>query len=132
MKNILLTLTFLLVIPVIGFAQTDVSQPACGLPFDSYNQKTTWNEERAHLYNFAYYLKQEPEFIGYIYIFTQKDEPLKNTKTRSNRIIKYLTKDIGSGLEVEKSRIVFIYKTDGDISEIILQLISKGSKPPEF
>ncbi|CAN5433295.1 hypothetical protein BH20ACI1_BH20ACI1_30420 [soil metagenome] len=100
--------------------------------FDTYQSDISWNDERAHLDNFAIYLKKESELIGYIYIFSKENESVRKSKSRTNRIVKYLTKNIGSSLEIEKSRIVFIYKKNTDRSETILQPVLKGFKPPEL
>lgn len=133
MKNIVFTIVFLLSVSVMSFSKSDLSKSILvdGL-FDTYQSDISWNEERAHLDNFAIYLKKEPELIGYIYIFTKENESVRKSKSRTNRIVKYLTKNIGSNFKVEKSRIVFIYKKNSDTSEIILQPVLKGFKPPEL
>ncbi len=129
-------LTFILTLLITpAFAsfnlKSDLFKSIDGL-FDTYQSNVSWNEERAHLDNFAIYLKKEPELIGYIYVLSKENESVQKIKTRKNRIVKYLTGNIGSKLEVEESRVVFIYKENTDKSETILQPVLKGYKPPEL
>ena len=132
MKNIIITTLFLLLFSVMSFAQSDVSEPRCGLPFSSYSFKISWNDERAQLDNFAYYLKKEPKLIGYIFVLTNENEISGQARQRANKIIKYLSKNIETNLRVEKNQLVINFSKTLNESEIILQPTAKGSKPPKF
>lgn len=132
MKNILFTLAFLLIFPVLSFAQSDVSEPACGMPFGSYDYKTSWNDERAQLFNFAFYLKNDSELVGYIFVLKNENETIGKARLHVSKITKYLTKDIDTNFRIEKSHLVIIFKSTLNESEVILQPAMKGFPAPDF
>ncbi len=68
MKIIIITIVFLLLIPVVGLRSVSAESP-----FDQYRSNIKWNEEQAHLDNFAIFLVRNPEYIGYIYLLTEND-----------------------------------------------------------
>lgn len=132
MKNTLFILAFLLIFSALSFAQSDDSARRCGLPFASYNYKISWNDERAQLSNFAYYLKNDSALIGYIFIFTKETASTARARFHAIQITKYLTKDIDPDFRIEKSRLVIIYKQTLDEPNIILQPVAKGFPAPDF
>lgn len=134
MKNTLIAIGFLLLFSVTSFAQSDDSEVRCGLPFDTYSYSISLNDEKAHLVNFAYYLKQNPEWIGYIFIMTNENETknIEEARRHAGRIIKYLTRRIETDLKIEKSRLVIVYRPTLNESGIILQPVTKGFPVPNF
>lgn len=132
MKNTTITTIFLLLLSTVSFAQTDGDVPKCGLPFASYDFQTSLNDEKAILYNLAIELKMQPELIGYIFVFTNKDESVNESKRRGNRIIKFLTKTVEKDYRVEKIRLVIAYRQTLDDSQIILRPVTKGFPAPNF
>ena len=132
MKNTLIAIVFLLLFSVVSFAQSDDSEVRCGLPFSSYSFKISWNDERAVLYDFAYHLKEDPELIGYIFIMTNENENIGNPRRHTDKITKFLTKNIETDLRIEKSRLVIVYRPTLNESGIILQPVTKGFPVPNF
>jgi hypothetical protein len=127
MKIIVLTIVFLVLTPLLGLKSV-----AADSVFDRYKSNISWNEETAHLDNFASFLGQNPEYIGYIFVFTNEAESTKKSQSRANRALKYLTKNLPIKYRIQKSRIVVIYKTKSEKSEVILQPIHKNLPQPDF
>ncbi len=78
MKNIIIVSVFLLFISVVGFPKSNLLELiVIDQVFDSYRSKIPWKEERAHLDNFAIFLKKNPNCIGYVFVFTKENESPK-------------------------------------------------------
>lgn len=57
--------------------------------FDSYGN-LTWNDEKAHLDNFAIALQHDPNLIGYIIVYAGRRACLGEAKDRALRAKKYM------------------------------------------
>lgn len=64
--------------------------------FDTYRNDISWNAQKAHLDNFAFYLKNNPEMTGYIAVFKTKNESLKSSKSQTYKTVRYITQKIDS------------------------------------
>ena len=95
--------------------------------FDSYRNNISWKKEIAHLDNFAIALKQNPEMLGYIAFYTDKNTSLKKVRTRINRAKRFLIKQ-----GITEKRLVFIYAGNFDESITILQPLDKSVPPPKY
>ncbi len=129
MKNVIITILLLALFSVISIRTVKADEL-----FDTYYpNKTSWViEKNLHLFNFALALKRDPKLIGYIYVFTTKNESQSKVNFRSGRAVRYLTETSPISLRIEKSRIVVIYKKEADESKIILQPTPKGIPPIDF
>ncbi len=129
MKHIIITILFITIISLINIRTVKADSL-----FDTYYpNKISWLIEReAHLFNFAIALKDDPQLIGYIYVFTTKNESQSKVRLRTNRAVRYLTKTSPLRVRIEKSRIVVLYIKQADESKIILQPTPKGMPPIDF
>ena len=64
-------------------------RPECGLPPDQHG-KISVNDEKAHLSNDAFFLKQNPNFVMSIILFLELRETRDAALRRRNRIQQYL------------------------------------------
>jgi len=76
MKNYLMKIFLLFVLSVV-FQNYNPSKSFASHYFDSYQSDAPWQEQKAHLDNFAFYLKKNPEMIGYIAFFTKENQSVK-------------------------------------------------------
>lgn len=95
--------------------------------FDSYGA-ISWNEEKLHLDNFAYHLKQNPDQIGYLLYYVGKGNAKTRVTQRCMQARRFLTKV----RKIEAARIVIIYAGRSDETKFVLQPISKDLPPPRF
>lgn len=96
--------------------------------FDTYNGKISWEEERMRLDNFSIYLKQNPEYIGYIAFFVGDKDKNKTVKKRIDRAKRYLIEF----RKIPQNQVVTIYAGKDKETKIILQPVSKNNPPPKF
>lgn len=96
--------------------------PAPDEPFDSYGD-ISWEEEKAHLDNFAIALQHDPNLIGYIIVYAGQRACVCEAEDRARRAKKYLVKTRG----VQENRVRWI---DGGYREkltVILQPVPLGA-----
>lgn len=96
--------------------------PARDEPFDSYGD-ISWEEEKAHLDNFAIALQHDPNLIGYIIVYAGQRACRGEAEDRARRAKKYLVKTRG----IQESRVKWI---DGGYREkltVILQPVPPGA-----
>jgi hypothetical protein len=108
----------ILLFDIIGFAGTDrpFLTPAVDQWFDSYGD-LSWEDERAHLDNFAVALQHDAHAIGYIIVYAGRVACVRDARDRALRAKKYLVTTHG----IEANRIKWI---DGGYREkltVILQ-----------
>lgn len=96
--------------------------------FRVYYGKLSWEDEKAHLNNYAFRLLNSPEMIGYMGFFVGKKETYKNVQSRMNRAKNYLQ----SRFKIPKSRIVIIYAGRDEETKVILHLVPKDKPRPTF
>jgi len=90
--------------------------------FDSYGN-ISWEDEKAHLDNFAIALQQDPNLIGYIIVYAGRRACVGEAKDRALRAKKYVVETRG----IQESRIKWI---DGGYREeliVILQPAPRGA-----
>jgi len=90
--------------------------------FDSYGE-LSWEQEKAHLDNFAIALQQDPNLIGNIIVYAGRRSCANEARDRARRARKYLTETLG----IQASRIKWL---DGGYREeltIILQPVPAGA-----
>jgi hypothetical protein len=90
--------------------------------FDSYGD-LSWDDEKAHLDNFAIALQHDPSLIGYIIVYAGRSACVGEAKDRALRAKKYLIQTRG----IQESRVKWI---DGGYREgltVILQPIPRGA-----
>ena len=90
--------------------------------FDSYGD-LSWDDERAHLDNFAIVLQQDPNLIGNIIVYAGRRSCANEAKNRALRAKKYVTETRG----IQASRIKWL---DGGYREeltVILQPVPSGA-----
>lgn len=100
--------------PFVAKAQFD--------PFDSYGA-ISWEDEKAHLDNFAIALQHDSDSIGYIIVYAGRRACVGESKDRALRAKKYLVETRG----IQASRIKWI---DGGYREeltVILQPAPRGA-----
>jgi len=95
--------------------------------FDSYG-KIPWEDERAHLHNFARFLQHDPEMMGYIGYNWRNNAEFKEMKRRAIRAQRFLVKE----LKIDKSRIIIIKGGPRDEPRTVLQPSKKGLPPLDF
>jgi len=91
-------------------------------PFDSYSD-LSWEDEKAHLDNFAIALQQDPNLIGYILVYAGRCACANEAKDRALRAKKYMVETRG----IHESRVKWI---DGGYREgltVILQPVPSGA-----
>jgi hypothetical protein len=101
--------------PFVANAQFD--------PFDSYGGAISWEDEKAHLDNFAIALQHDRDSIGYIIVYAGRRACVGEAKDRALRAKKYVVEARG----IQASRIKWI---DGGYREeltTILQPAPRGA-----
>ena len=91
-------------------------------PFDSYGA-ISWEDEKAHLDNFAIALQHDPDSVGYIIVYAGRRACVGEAKDRALRAKKYVMETRG----IQESRIKWI---DGGYREgmtVILQPAPRGA-----
>ena len=91
-------------------------------PYDSYGA-IPWADEKAHLDNFAFTLRRDPDTIGYITVYAGRRACVGEAKDRALRAKKYVVESRG----IQASRIKWI---DGGYREeltVILQPAPRGA-----
>ena len=104
-----------------GFTKTD-DKCVADQWFDSYGD-LSWEDEKAHLDNFAIALQNDPDSIGYIIVYAGRRSCVGEAKDRALRAKKYLVQTRA----IEASRIKLI---DGRYREeltVILQPAPRGA-----
>jgi hypothetical protein len=109
---------------VAGFSRTDrlLLASAGDQWFDSYGD-LSWEDEKAHLDNFAITLQHDPDTIGYIIVYAGRRACVGESKERARRAKKYLVETRG----IQAIRIKWI---DGGYREkptVILQPAPRGA-----
>ena len=93
--------------------------------FDSYGD-LSWEDEKAHLDNFAIAMQHDPELVGYIIVFAGRRACVGEAKDRALRAKKYIVETRG----IQKNR---IKRIDGGYREeltVILQPSPRGKPKP--
>lgn len=107
---------------ILGFTKIDCASFPLDQRFDSYGD-LSWDDEKAHLDNFAIALQQDPRLIGYIVVYAGRRACVNEAKNRGSRAKKYLVERRG----IRASRIKWI---DGGYREeltVILQPAPPGA-----
>lgn len=109
---------------VVGFTRTDHPLLASVVDqwFDSYGD-LSWEDEKAHLDNFAIALQHDSESVGYIIVYAGRRACVGEAKDRALRAKKYVVETRG----IQSSRIKWI---DGGYREeltVILQPAPRGA-----
>lgn len=95
--------------------------------FDSYG-KLPWAEERLRLDNFAMFLRQNRDTIGYIAFYVGDCDSESDINTRVQRAKDYLVRD----RKIDKVRIVVIHAGERKETKIVLHPVLKTLPPPSF
>jgi len=120
-----ITALFLVVLAFCGVVSPE-SAKADGW-YDSYG-KIDWESEQAHLSNYAVYLQNKPEMIGYVaHIWTDKSD-FDEMQRRAKRAKQFLI----TKFKINKNRIVIVNGGSRNESQTVLQPVRKGMKAPEF
>ena|SRR5688572_11304221 len=111
------------VISLVGFARTSprVLAAMSDQWFDSYGN-ISWEDEKAHLDNFAIALQQDPNLIGYIMVYAGRSACVGKARDRALRAKMYLVETRG----ISQPRIKWL---DGGYREeltVILQPLPSG------
>lgn len=94
MRRVISSLLFLMLAHGIGFhLQLRPVAFASDQVFDSYGD-ISWQNEKAHLDNFAIALKQDSTLMGYIIVYAGKSTCVGEAKGRGRRAKKYLVKSL--------------------------------------
>ena len=91
-------------------------------PFDSYGA-ISWEDEKAHLDNFAIALQQDPDSIGYIIVYAGRRACVGVAKDRALRAKKYVVETRG----IQASRIKWIDGGYRNALTTILQPAQRGA-----
>jgi hypothetical protein len=110
-----------------GFVPFAVKQVYADQWFDRYGN-ISWQDERAHLANFAVYLQQHAEKLGYIASCSVDKNARAKARKRLKSAKKYLMSEFK--LPAERIRIVFGQKCVENTT--ILEPLDKGSPPMKF
>lgn len=121
----------LLAVLVIGIFINAPLETHASIPldqwFDSYGN-ISWDEEKVHLENFAKYLIEQPDYVGYIVVYVGKREKWKSLERRVERAKNYLIRI----LCVDKERVIIVQAPRRDITKFVLQPVPKEFRPPVF
>jgi hypothetical protein len=114
----------IVVISLVGFARNSHRLVAAmsNQWFDSYGN-ISWEDEKAHLDNFAIALQQDPNLIGNIIVYAGRRSCANEARDRALRAKKYVTETRG----IQASRIKWL---DGGYREkltVILQPVPSGA-----
>ena len=112
------------VISIVGFARIShrLLTAMSDQWFDSYGN-ISWEDEKAHLDNFAIALRQDPNLIGYIIVYAGRRACVGEARDRALRAKKYVVETRG----ITESRLKWI---DGGYREeltVILQPVPIGA-----
>lgn len=121
----------MLIVPIVafsgaGFSWHDLAPSTYQRWFDSYGN-VPWDEEKAHLDNFAVALKQDQQLIGYIIVYAGRRACVNEARNRGLRAKNYLVKNFG----LAQHRVKWI---DGGYQEevtVILQPAPVDAPEPE-
>ncbi len=111
----------IVLVSLVGFTKTN-NEWVADQWFDSYGD-LSWEDEKAHLDNFAIALQNDPDSIGYIIVYAGRRSCVGEAKDRALRAKKYLVQTRA----IEASRIKWI---DGGYREeltVILQPAPRGA-----
>ena len=89
-------------------------------PFDSYGA-ASWEDEKAHLDNFAIALQHHPDSIGYIIVYAGRRACVGEAKDRALRAKKYVVETRG----IRASRITWI---DGGYREELITILQPAPR----
>ena len=103
-----------------GYSVPGVAAP--DEPFDSYGD-ISWEEEKAHLDNFAIALQRDPNLIGYIIVYAGKRACVGEAEDRARRAKKYLAETRG----VQEGRVKWIDGGYRGKLTVILQPLPPGA-----
>ncbi len=95
-------------------------------PFSVYSGNASKEEEIVFLDNFAIYLTEHPEMVGYIAYFSSEKRSASRLKKRVNRAVKYLSERRG----IDIKRLIVIYGGRNERSKVVLQPTPQGAPPP--
>lgn len=95
--------------------------------FDSY-ERTTWGQERLRLDDFAVFLNNDRQSIGYVAIYALPQEKKNEINGRVVRIRRHLTEKRG----VDAKQLVIIVAGRHEKGLTILQPVKQGSVRPNF
>ncbi len=90
--------------------------------FDSYGN-LSWDDEKAHLDNFAIALQHDPNLIGYIIVYAGKRACVGEAKDRALRAKKYVVETRG----IQESRLKWIDGGHHEDLTVILQPVPPGA-----
>ena len=125
MKVIQLALTGMCVtlLSVASFSKTTSRWPTSVADqwFDSY-RNISWEDEKAHLDNFAIALQQDSNLIGNIIVYAGRRSCANEAKDRAVRAKKYLVKMRG----IQESRVKWMDGGYREESTVILQPVPRG------
>jgi hypothetical protein len=113
------------VLASLGFVRND--SPTNQEAFDEYKTFISWNFERANLDNFAIYLRNHPETIGYIAFYVGKKDSAKKVRSRIEKSKRYLIEKRG----IARKRLVVIFAGElTNYSTTVLQPLDKSLPRP--
>jgi hypothetical protein len=90
--------------------------------FDSYGN-LSWDDEKAHLDNFAISLQHDPNLIGYIIVYAGRRACVDEAKDRALRAKKYVVETRG----IQESRVKWIEGGYREELTVILQPIPRSA-----
>jgi hypothetical protein len=118
--NFVLSTLIILVLSAI-LCSTAPAQSGRGEPFDEYLLNASWREQTFHLDNFAFFLKRNPETIGFIFLYTRSGESKWRASSRINRGVGYLYKRNS----IPRSRLRICYRGESLFLKAILQPLDR-------
>jgi len=126
MKLWLLICATLLIVSFSFTARADTSNPREQW-FDSYG-RTSWEQERIRLDNFAVFLIENRKMKGYIALYSLPNETRSDINNRIIRIRQYITQM--RGVDVRRLRIIIAGTNESGLT--ILQPVERGVPRPKF
>jgi hypothetical protein len=120
--QIAITGACIVLVCVTGFAKTDDPSFLVDQWFDSYGD-LSWEDEKAHLDNFAIAMQQDPHLIGYLVIYAGRRTCVNEAKNRGTRAKKYLVEARG----IQASRIRWINGGYREELTVFLQPVPPGA-----
>lgn len=109
----------IVLVSLVGFGRTN-DECVADQWFDSYGD-LSWEDEKAHLDNFAIALQNDPDSIGYIIVYAGRRSYAGESKERALRAKKYVVKTRG----IKASRIKWI---DGGYREELTTILQPGPR----
>ena len=106
---------------LVGFTRTN-DECVADQGFDSYGD-ISWEDEKAHLDNFAIALQNDPDSVGYIIVYAGRRSCVGEAKDRALRAKKYLVQTRA----IEASRIKLIDGGHREALTVILQPAPRGA-----